>query len=140
MGRVLLAEHQGIACAFPAEQILSVARAWAGEGVIHLFAARSVAPPESQRLPAPLPSPPASQSYLFGATAVGERVIRCRRARFVEIPDREMVALPALLVEAMALPHVVGAARSERGLVWLVDLSKWSEPADEPLRDPESQA
>jgi hypothetical protein len=53
--------------------------------------------------------------------------MECQEARFDWLEGRQIFELPSLLREVLGLPHVVGLAEVQGwGLVWLVDLNRWS--------------
>lgn len=110
MSHVLLT-HENVRCALPAVQVLRGARG-DEEPAIHLFGGAAGAP---------------GARALLVDTAVGRRRLSCSETRFGALPDEVMLPLPEILVQCLAMPHVVGLAWQADDPVWLVDLARWED-------------
>ncbi len=109
MTQVVLLSHGGVACALPAAQVVGGLRADVPE--IQLFERAEDAP----------------RRTLVVETRRGPRAVRCKEARFSRLDEHALLPVPPLLARRMGLPHVVGLAGAEGGLLWLVDLDRWEE-------------
>lgn len=111
MSRVVLLAHDGVRCAVPASQVVRAAGSGTSdERPVALFRREPDAAVHDAR-------------SIWVRTGAGERRVDCADARFDWLAEERLHALPELLRDAMALPHVVGVAETdEAGLVWLVDL------------------
>lgn len=116
MSRVVLLAHDGVHCALPAVQVLRAdLRERLVDTTLALF--RSIAEVRKEEDP----------RLLLVRTSLGDRWMECSDARFDWLDGKKILELPALLREILALPHVVGLAEvRDWGLVWLVDLDRWS--------------
>ncbi|UJR82634.1 hypothetical protein [Sandaracinus amylolyticus] len=115
MSRVVLLSHDGVRCALPASQVVrAVGSGGEDERPVALFRREPDASVRDAR-------------SLLVRTGAGERRVDCADARFDWLSEERLFALPELLRDAMALPHVVGVAEMDGvGLVWLVDLDLFS--------------
>ncbi len=110
MSAVVLIAHAGVPCALPSAQVLAGAKTELDE--IRLFDR-----PELR-----------AHRQLVVETAVGRRRLACSAARLTDLRGAHLAAVPAMLLEPLALPHVVGISDGPDGIVWLIDLGRWEDP------------
>lgn len=104
---VLLFEHRGIPCAVPHGQV-DLAVAEPGERLLDLWLGATEAAGDETWI------------RIGGDRAAGH--VGCRRLAVAVLDSPH--PLPALLREALGLPHVVGWTVIDQDIVWLVDLER----------------
>jgi hypothetical protein len=115
VSQVVLLSHHGVGCAIPAAQVVRSTRG-GGEAEIDLWGGPDrVTQGEVDRA-------------MVVSTAAGLRKIACEHARVAWLDTGAMHPIPDVLRDKLGLPHVVGVAETQGGLLWLVDLAEWEEP------------
>ena len=107
---VLELYHRGIPCLLPARQIVAIDVEAATSEEVHLWPG--------------LPVGDGLERVVLLETPAGRRCIRGESLRLRALSTGAAQVLPALLREALGLPHVVGIAEEEGVIRWLVDLER----------------